>query len=217
MGGGADPPCDKRVPKRDTAKTSPRKSSISQALELAQRLPWEVVRAAIVAPVHRRKCVEAGPRRHGTPTLTQISSQGSDPDGALPGARPAPRVVHRRGRGRGSATIRFLTLLEFVRRELEGFLRCGRLEFGFARQKCPACTFERLIGLPCRGRGFCCSCAGRRMIAGAARLVDHVIPDVPVRQWVCSLSDILPSSVCDSPWLTTTRSAHGSSPSSSPR
>lgn len=74
----------------------------------------------------------------------------------------------------------------FVRRELEGLVRCGRLEWGFAVQKCPACTFERLIGLPCRGRALCCSCAGRRMIAGAARLVDHIFPNVPVRQWVCS-------------------------------
>jgi len=74
----------------------------------------------------------------------------------------------------------------FVRRELEGLLRCGRLEWGFARQVCPACSFERLIGLPCRGRGVCPSCLGRRMIAGAARLVDFILPIAPVRQWVCT-------------------------------
>lgn len=75
----------------------------------------------------------------------------------------------------------------FVRRELEGFLSCGRLEFGFVRQFCAACSFERLIGLPCAGRGFCPSCLGRRMVEGAARLVDQILPDVPVRQWVLSL------------------------------
>ncbi len=81
-------------------------------------------------------------------------------------------------------------LPEFVRRELEGLTRCGRIEFGFARQNCPVCNFERLMGLPCRGRA-CPSCQGRRMITGAARLVDHIIPKVPVRQWVCAFPPAL--------------------------
>ena len=75
----------------------------------------------------------------------------------------------------------------FVYRELEGLLTCGRLEFGFVRQLCRACAFERLIGLPCAGRGLCPSCTGRTMLAGAARLVDHILPPVPVRQFVLSL------------------------------
>ncbi|KRT74556.1 MAG: transposase 32 family protein [Candidatus Rokubacteria bacterium CSP1-6] len=33
-----------------------------------------------------------------------------------------------------------------------------------------------------RGRGFCPSCGGRRMTERAARLVDGVLPHVPVRQ-----------------------------------
>ena len=33
-------------------------------------------------------------------------------------------------------------------------------------------------------RGFCPGCGARRMAETAARLVDHVIPRVPVRQWV---------------------------------
>ena len=41
----------------------------------------------------------------------------------------------------------------------------------------------------CKGRGFCPSCGGRRMAAGAANLVDHVLPEhVPIRQWVLTLS-----------------------------
>jgi hypothetical protein len=82
------------------------------------------------------------------------------------------------------------SLPQFVRRELEGFLRCGRIEWGFARQNCPVCNFERLIGLPCRGRA-CPSCQGKRMVAGAARLVDHIVPRVPVRQWVCGFAPSL--------------------------
>jgi hypothetical protein len=36
-------------------------------------------------------------------------------------------------------------------------------------------------------RGFCPSCRSRRMSQAAANLMDHVIPQVPVRQWVLSL------------------------------
>jgi len=36
----------------------------------------------------------------------------------------------------------------------------------------------------CKGRGFCPSCVGRHMADTAAHLVDHVVPHVPVRQWV---------------------------------
>ena len=39
---------------------------------------------------------------------------------------------------------------------------------------------------PARG-GFCPSCGGRRMAQRAAHLVDHVLPDVPIRQWVLTL------------------------------
>ena len=35
-------------------------------------------------------------------------------------------------------------------------------------------------------RGFCPSCGARRMAETAAHLVDHIIPPVPVRQWVLS-------------------------------
>ena len=38
-----------------------------------------------------------------------------------------------------------------------------------------------------QGTRLCPSCGGRRMAERAAHLVDHVLPDVPVRQWVLSL------------------------------
>ena len=39
-----------------------------------------------------------------------------------------------------------------------------------------------------RKRRVCCpSCGARRLARTAAHLVDHVIPHVPVRQWVLSL------------------------------
>ena len=46
---------------------------------------------------------------------------------------------------------------------------------------------DRLVAFSCKGRGFCPRCGGRRMAERSAHLVDHVFPDVPVRQWVLSL------------------------------
>jgi hypothetical protein len=43
------------------------------------------------------------------------------------------------------------------------------------------------VAFSCGGRGFCPSGGGRRMNDTAAHLVDRVISDVPVRQWVRSL------------------------------
>lgn len=74
----------------------------------------------------------------------------------------------------------------FVEREFREFLTCGVLAGGFARFRCGGCGFERLVPFSCKGRGFCLSCGGRRMVERAAHLVDHVFPNVPVRQWVLS-------------------------------
>jgi hypothetical protein len=55
------------------------------------------------------------------------------------------------------------------------------------RARCDACGCERLDAFSCKGRGFCPSCGGRRMADTAAHLVDRVLPEIPVRQWVLSL------------------------------
>ena len=47
--------------------------------------------------------------------------------------------------------------------------------------------FTQRLAFSCKRRGFCPSCGARRMSQTAAHLVDHVIPHVPVRQWVLSL------------------------------
>jgi hypothetical protein len=73
-------------------------------------------------------------------------------------------------------------LPKFVEQEFRDFLTCGVLEHGFARLRCGNCAFERLLPFSCKGRGFCPSCGGRRMTEGAARLVDGILPQVPVRQ-----------------------------------
>ncbi len=79
------------------------------------------------------------------------------------------------------------SLPEFVEQEFRDFLTCGVLAHGFARLRCTDCAFERLVPFSCKGRGFCPSCGGRRMTEYAGRLVDDVLPRVPVRQWVLSL------------------------------
>jgi hypothetical protein len=78
-------------------------------------------------------------------------------------------------------------LPSFVEREFRQFLTCGCLAAGFARFRCAGCRHEQLVAFSCKGRGFCPSCGGRRMTERAAHLVDHVFPDVPVRQWVLTL------------------------------
>jgi hypothetical protein len=78
-------------------------------------------------------------------------------------------------------------LPRFVEREFREFLTCGAASRGFARVRCENCTFERLVPFSCKRRGFCPSCGGRRMAEQAAHLVDHVLPHVPVRQWVLTL------------------------------
>ena len=77
-------------------------------------------------------------------------------------------------------------LPDYVQREFEDYLRCGRLEHGFLRVRCDTCHAEHLVAFSCRRRGFCPSCGARRMAESAALLVDEVFPEQPVRQWVLS-------------------------------
>ena len=65
--------------------------------------------------------------------------------------------------------------------------RPGIPAHGFLRVRCPACREERLVPFSCKGGGFCPSCGGRRMADTAAWLVDRVLPEVSVRQWVLTL------------------------------
>ena len=79
------------------------------------------------------------------------------------------------------------TLPSFVTDELHDFLGCGILARGLAQLFCPTCHERYVVGWSCKGRGFCPSCGGRRMNAGALTLVDHVLPDVPLRQFVITV------------------------------
>ena len=75
-----------------------------------------------------------------------------------------------------------------VAREFEEFQKCGVLEHGFIRVKCTQCRHEKIVGFSCKRRGFCASCAGKRMVESGVFLSEAMFPgNAPVRQWVVSL------------------------------
>jgi hypothetical protein len=77
-------------------------------------------------------------------------------------------------------------LPRYVEDELRGYLRCGDFSRGFVHLRCPRCQHDLLVPFSCKNRGLCPSCAGRRMAAQAAHLVDCILPAVPIRQFVLS-------------------------------
>jgi len=87
----------------------------------------------------------------------------------------------------------------YVENELRGYLECGILCFGFARAVCTTCRTGFVVAFSCKGRGVCPSCNGRHMAQTAAHLADHVIPPVPVRQWVISVPKRLRGMLADRP------------------
>ena len=87
----------------------------------------------------------------------------------------------------------------YVEEELRGYLQCGLLCFGFARARCTGCRTGFVVAFSCKGRGVCPSSSGRHMAQTAAHLVDHVIPPVPVRQWVISVPKRLRGMLADRP------------------
>jgi hypothetical protein len=83
------------------------------------------------------------------------------------------------------------TLPKFVTDELHGFMSCGILGRGFAHLFCKTCHEHHVVAFSCKARAVCPSCLGRRMNEGALNLVDHVLPDVPLRQFVLTMPFLL--------------------------
>ena len=75
----------------------------------------------------------------------------------------------------------------YIEREFRRYLECGIPAHGFARAHCGQCGHDFLIAFSCKGRGVCPSCNTRRMVETAVHLAEHVIPRLPVRQWVLSV------------------------------
>jgi hypothetical protein len=78
-------------------------------------------------------------------------------------------------------------LPRYVEQEFREYLRCGDFSLGFTRAHCDTCGHDLLVAFSCHRRSICPSCCGRRMANTAAYLVDRVLPDVPVRQYVLTM------------------------------
>ena len=104
------------------------------------------------------------------------------------------------------------SLPQFVKQEFDDYLKCGLLEHGFLRVECDACSHEHLVAFSCERRGFCPSCGAGRMVESAANLVDHFLPEQPIRQWVLTVpyplrgAPTMPGTNCR-PTYTTTSAA----------
>ena len=148
------------------------------------------------SPTHQR--VEFGfDRPSGSVTLATMFSPAS---AVLPVVGIANQHLYRRHRPEQTALYRVIetnltpfleypherdaALPRFVTDEFKDYLSCGRPEYGFIRVKCDGCRHEHLVAFSCKRRGFCPSCGARRMIETSAYLIDHVLPPVPIRQWV---------------------------------
>ncbi|HIE41933.1 MAG TPA: hypothetical protein EYP95_01595, partial [Nitrospinaceae bacterium] len=81
--------------------------------------------------------------------------------------------------------------------DLRKFLQCGILAYGFARVRCETCSENFLVAYSCKGRGICSFWNSKRMFETATYRVEHRFPQVPVRQWMMTLSKRLPLSVPD--------------------
>jgi len=150
-------------------------------------------------------------------TTSRAARPDAEPSGRTPWAGPAARRYERRRPEKtplhkivSENLESWLEWLEwrdqaerpvpgYVEQELRGYLECGLLCFGFARALCTGCRTGFVVAFSCKGRGVCPYCNGRHMAQTAAHLADHVIPPVPVRQWVISVPKRLRGMLADRP------------------
>ena len=78
------------------------------------------------------------------------------------------------------------SLPKFVVTEFEEYLNCGILERGCLHLECRSCGYSQLVAFSCRKRGWCPSCVARRMADTGVHLEQRVLPQEPVRHWICS-------------------------------
>ena len=112
--------------------------------------------------------------------LAHVCTPPTRGDRAVRGRARQPRDAvrrRRRRRARGQDP-------KHARKELDAYPDCGLVCRGFARLRCACCPESLTVAFSCKGRGFCPSCMGRRMSATAAHLIDDVLPEVALRQWV---------------------------------
>ncbi len=74
-----------------------------------------------------------------------------------------------------------------IDKAISRFLKCGDLQQGFARVRCPECRHEFLVAFSCKQRCVCPSCAQKRTLLFGLHLADEVCRFVPHRQFVWTI------------------------------
>ena len=78
------------------------------------------------------------------------------------------------------------------RRALRRLATCGDPHEGFVWWRCTPCGVDRVLAMSCKTRLLCPRCGGRRMSSTAVHLVERVLPDHRLRQWVATFPSPLP-------------------------
>ena len=82
---------------------------------------------------------------------------------------------------------RYGYIRRIVVKRVHAYLKCGILDFGFARVRCPKCRHEYLVAFSCKARGICPSCQAKRQAEFSAFISRDVLHQVPHRQVVLSV------------------------------
>ena len=78
-------------------------------------------------------------------------------------------------------------LRDAIPRVVGRFLKCGILDYGLARIRCPECHDEWLLGFSCRGKCLCPSCGKKRQLEFGELLEGRILESVPHRHVVLSV------------------------------
>jgi len=82
-----------------------------------------------------------------------------------------------------------LTTLQ--KKTFQKFLECGILSYGFARARCPDCSYEFAVAYSCQKKGLCPSCQAKRTELFSRFVLEEVVEEIPHRQLVFTLPKIL--------------------------
>ncbi len=74
-----------------------------------------------------------------------------------------------------------------VERSVAAFLKCGDLQEGFARVRCPDCQHEMFVAFSCKQRCTCPSCHQKRTLLTAIHVAEEVCSPVAHRQVVLTI------------------------------
>ncbi len=74
-----------------------------------------------------------------------------------------------------------------IERSVAAFLRCGDLQEGFARVRCPDCRHEMFVAYSCKQRCICPSCHQKRSLLTAIHVAEEVCFPVAHRQVVFTI------------------------------